>query len=39
MAGPAGFVGQQPYALAWVTGDFTGTGDTQILQAWMAVRS
>ena len=30
-------VSQTPYALAWVTGDFTGTGNTQILQPWMTV--
>jgi hypothetical protein len=30
-------VGQMPYGLAWVTGDFTGTGTTQILQPWMTV--
>ena len=32
-------IGQMPYALAWVTGDFTGTGNTQILQPWMTVLS
>ena len=32
-------VSQTPYALAWVTGDFTGTGNTQILQPWMTVLS
>ena len=30
-------VSQIPFALAWVTGDFTGTGNTQILQPWMTV--
>ena len=28
-------ISQIPYALAWVTGDFTGTGNTQILQPSM----
>jgi len=32
-------VSQTPYALAWVTGDFTGTGNTQVLQPWMTVLS
>ena len=32
-------VSQTPYALAWVTGDFTGSGNTQILQPWMTVLS
>jgi hypothetical protein len=27
-------ISQIPNALAWVTGDFTGTGNTQILQPW-----
>jgi hypothetical protein len=30
-------ISQMPYALAWVTGDFTGTGNTQILQPWARV--
>jgi hypothetical protein len=30
-------ISQIPNALAWVTGDFTGTGNTQILQPWMTV--
>ena len=30
-------ISQVPFALAWVTGDFTGTGNTQILQPSMAV--
>jgi len=30
-------ISQIPFALAWVTGDFTGTGNTQILQPWMRV--
>ena len=30
-------ISQVPFALAWVTGDFTGTGNTQILQSSMAV--
>ena len=30
-------ISQQPLALAWVTGDFTGDGNTQILQPWMTV--
>ena len=30
-------ISQVPFALAWVTGDFTGTGNTQILQPWMTV--
>jgi hypothetical protein len=29
--------GQVPGALAWVTGNFTGTANTQILQPWMTV--
>ena len=28
-------ISQVPFALAWVTGDFTGTGNTQILQPWI----
>ncbi len=32
-------ISQVPFALAWVTGDFTGTGNTQILQPWMTVLS
>jgi hypothetical protein len=28
---------QVPFALAWVTGDFSGTGNTQILQPWITV--
>ena len=31
--------GQVQSSLAWVTGDFTGTGNTQILQPWMTVLS
>ena len=30
-------ISQIPNALAWVTGDFTGTGNTQILQPWARV--
>ena len=30
-------ISQIPFALAWVTGDFTGTGNTQILQPWIRV--
>jgi len=30
-------IGQIPFALAWVTADFTGSGNTQILQPWMRV--
>ena len=30
-------MGQIPNALAWVTGDFTGAGNTQILQPWVRV--
>ena len=30
-------ISQVPFALAWVTGDFTGTGNTQILQPWITV--
>ena len=30
-------ISQVPFALAWVTGDFTGTGNTQILQPSLAV--
>ena len=30
-------ISQVPFALAWVTGDFTGTSNTQILQASLAV--
>jgi hypothetical protein len=30
-------ISQVPFALAWVTGDFTGTGNTQILQPLIAV--
>ena len=30
-------ISQIPFALAWVTGDFTGSGNTQILQPWMRV--
>ena len=30
-------VSQIPFALAWVTGNFTGTSNTQILQPWMTV--
>jgi hypothetical protein len=30
-------ISQIPNALAWVTGDFTGTGNTQILRPWMTV--
>ena len=30
-------ISQIPFALAWVTGDFTGTGNTRILQPWMRV--
>ena len=30
-------ISQVPFALAWVTGDFTGTGNTQILQPSIAV--
>jgi hypothetical protein len=28
-------ISQVPFALAWVTGDFSGTGNTQILQPWI----
>ena len=30
-------ISQIPFALAWVTGGFSGTGNTQILQPWMRV--
>ena len=30
-------ISQIPFALAWVTGNFTGTNNTQILQPWMTV--
>ena len=30
-------ISQIPFALAWVTGDFTGSGNTQILQPWIRV--
>ena len=30
-------ISQIPFALAWVTGDFSGTGNTQILQPWIRV--
>jgi hypothetical protein len=30
-------ISQIPNALAWVTGDFTGTGNTQILEPWARV--
>jgi len=30
-------VSQVPFALAWVTGDFSGTDNTQILQPWITV--
>ena len=30
-------ISQIPFALAWVTGDFPGTGNTQILQPWIRV--
>ena len=32
-------VGQIPFALAWVTGYFTGLGNEEILQPWMTVRA
>jgi hypothetical protein len=30
-------VSQVPFAQAWLTGDFSGNGNTQILQPWMTV--
>jgi len=30
-------ISQIPFALAWVTGDFTGSANTQILQPWIRV--
>ena len=30
-------ISQIPFALAWVTGNFTGASNTQILQPWMTV--
>jgi hypothetical protein len=30
-------IGQIPFALAWLTGDFTGSGNTQIAEPWAIV--